>query len=137
MHKLAPREVPSKAQVYLFHAIKDAFPKHEVRLEAKVQIDIIGKKDLFADVLFPKQKLIVEYNGDYWHCNPAIGKYLPDFFHPKKNATAQEIWAEDARRINILNANGYDVYVVWESEFKKSVSDVIAKIARKLDEKHG
>lgn len=35
-----------------------------------------------CDIFIEKLNLIIEYNGDYWHCNPK--KYKFDYFHPHK-----------------------------------------------------
>ncbi|MEK7499449.1 MAG: hypothetical protein AAB649_02490, partial [Patescibacteria group bacterium] len=74
------------------------------------EMDVLLKVDdrkIWPDILFREKKLIVEFNGDYWHCNPQ--KYAADFFHKNKQKTAQEIWEEDAKRQQVLEKNGYKV----------------------------
>ena len=39
---------------------------------------------------------IIEFNGDYWHCNPNI--FPSDYFNSVKQKTANEIWDYDKRK---------------------------------------
>jgi hypothetical protein len=59
---------------------------------------------------------LVEYNGDYWHCNPK--KYSEDYFHSKKNKTAKEIWEYDKNKLDLANQRGYNYLIIWESDYK-------------------
>lgn len=68
-----------------------------------------------VDVMFRDKKLIVELFGDYWHLNPA--KYKGDHVHPLMRKTAQQVWDRDARKIQGLRELGYEVVVVWESDW--------------------
>lgn len=58
-------------------------------------------------------KNIIEYFGDYWHANPLI--YLETDSIRKK--TASQIWAHDCAKINDLIAAGYNICIVWETEW--------------------
>jgi G:T-mismatch repair DNA endonuclease (very short patch repair protein) len=73
-----------------------------------------------CDIFVKKLNLIIEYNGDYWHCNPK--KYHENFFHPHKKKTAKEIWVQDEIRIDNLKKLGYTLEVIWESDFDSSVT---------------
>lgn len=57
--------------------------------------------------------VLIEFNGDYWHCNPQ--KFNENYFHPQKNMTAKEIWEFDNFKNNIV-AKDYKVFVIWEDE---------------------
>jgi hypothetical protein len=61
---------------------------------------------------------IIEYNGDDYHGNPK--KYLAeDNPHPfRKNITAQEMWDKDKRKLNRANEEGFEVLVIWDSEYR-------------------
>lgn len=67
----------------------------------------------------------IEYNGDYWHCNPQI--YHKDYVHQIKKMTAYEIWKFDEEKLNAAKQNGYDVFVVWENEYLLNKEYVIEK----------
>jgi len=69
----------------------------------------------FTDV---KNKKIIEYHGDMFHGNPK--KYLPeDYPHPfRKSLTAQEMWDKDKRKLVAANKSGFEVLVIWDSEYR-------------------
>jgi len=73
-----------------------------------------------CDIFIESLNLIIEYNGDYWHCNPK--KYNQDYVHPHKKKLAKEIWGEDKVRIDNLKKLGYNLEVIWESDFDSSVT---------------
>lgn len=70
------------------------------------------------DLYIPKFNLLIEYNGDYWHCNPI--KYNKDYFHTKKKKTALEIWKYDSNKLDLAKKNGYTCEVIWEYDYKKN-----------------
>lgn len=78
----------------------------------------------FTDV---KNKKIIEYNGDDYHANPK--KYLSeDKPHPfRKNVTAQEIWDKDDLKIKTANKNGFEVLIIWDSEYRWGDKDLVFK----------
>jgi len=61
---------------------------------------------------------IIEYNGDQYHGNPE--KYLAeDYPHPfRKNITAKEMWDKDKRKTENAIKKGFEVLVVWDSEYR-------------------
>ena len=69
------------------------------------------------DLFIPKYNLLIEYNGDYWHCNPK--KYKYDYLNKKKGKTAKEIWDYDNDKLYLAKKNGYNIEVIWESDYKK------------------
>jgi G:T-mismatch repair DNA endonuclease (very short patch repair protein) len=83
-----------------------------------------------CDIFIEKYNLIIEFYGDYWHCNPK--KYKSDYFHPHKKKTAKEIWDEDKLRIDYLKKMGYNLEVIWEREFSddKKLNKIIKKYVK-------
>jgi hypothetical protein len=67
-----------------------------------------------VDIFIPSENRIIEFFGDYWHCNPTI--YSAHFYHTLVHKNAYEIWEFDNKRLEEFKNNGYDVFVVWESE---------------------
>jgi very-short-patch-repair endonuclease len=63
------------------------------------------------------EKIIVEVNGDLWHCNPKI--YNKDFVIPVSGKSAESIWEKDLNRRNFLENLGYRFYVLWETDILK------------------
>lgn len=70
-----------------------------------------------------KGNKIIEYNGDYWHCNPE--KYDVDYFNEKLNMTAKEKWDLDQQKIDFAKKEGYDVLVIWEKDYNENKQKVI------------
>lgn len=83
-----------------------------------------------CDIFLPKLNLIIEYYGDYWHCNPK--KYNGDYFNKKKNLPAKKIWEYDKNRLELIRTYGYNLEVVWESDFKNN-NKLILAILNKYD----
>lgn len=70
------------------------------------------------DIFVPEKNLIIEYNGDYWHCNPL--KYSADYFNKSANKTAKEIWDKDeTKKIDAIN-NGFKYCRIWENDYKNN-----------------
>ncbi len=90
---------------------------------------IFGSQELnlnnnFYDLTHAQTKKIIEFNGDYWHANPE--KYSSDqIVSMKGGRSAQQIWEADAKKIAIAEQHGYQVKIVWESEYKKNPEHVI------------
>jgi len=77
------------------------------------------------DFCVKTNRKIIEFNGDYWHCNPKI--YSPDFYHTIKRMNAQEIWDHDKLKESVAISKGYDYLVIWESEYKLFPEETINK----------
>ena len=68
---------------------------------------------------------IIEYHGDFWHSNPK--KYSPDYINPRTKLKASEKWKKDQEKIDFAKNQGYDVLVIWESEFKENKKEILDK----------
>jgi hypothetical protein len=90
-----------------------------------------------CDFVDLKNKKIIEYNGDKFHANP--NKYLPeDCPHPfKKDLTAKDIWESEKLKIDFANKKGFEVLVIWDSEYKnkKTKQIIIDKCINFLNKK--
>ena len=80
-----------------------------------------------------KNKKIIEYNGDDYHGNP--NKYdKDDYPNPfRKDLTAKDIWDKDERKKLIANNKGFEVLVVWDSEYKKNKQEIIDECKKFLN----
>lgn len=66
---------------------------------------------------------IIEYHGDYWHCNPQ--KYDQNYYHKKLKMTAKTKWQlDDAKRQHAIS-KGYQYLVIWETDYKQNPQHVI------------
>ncbi len=85
------------------------------------------KKIYFFDFYIPKIKLVIELNGDYWHCNPKI--YTEDYVHELRHLVAGEIWKIDEERENtIRDEMGLNLIVVWENDIRKNRKEIISSL---------
>lgn len=82
---------------------------------------------------FCYENKIIEFNGDYWHCNPQI--YESDYYHKRLKCTAYEVWERNKEKINYAKSIGYSVYIVWESDFRKNCNAVIEQCLKYIFEK--
>jgi hypothetical protein len=66
----------------------------------------------------------IEYNGDYWHCNPKI--FVENYYHTVANKVAKDIWQEDTNKINLLKQKrNIECMVIWESDFLQSPNEML------------
>jgi very-short-patch-repair endonuclease len=77
------------------------------------------------DFTYLPTKKIIEFNGDYWHCNPDL--YKADYYHKIKKMTARKIWDYDNVKIATAKHHGYDILVIWEDDYRKEPNKVINK----------
>lgn len=76
-----------------------------------------------CDIFIPSLNLIIEYFGDYWHCNPI--KYSKDYYNVKKNKYAWELWDYDKKKLDLVKSYGYNLEVIWENELKSNNDKLI------------
>jgi hypothetical protein len=70
-------------------------------------------------------KKIIEFNGDYWHCNPNV--YNPEDFNLSLQCTAKEKWDFDKFKNEMIEKEGYQVLTIWESEYNENPEKTIEK----------
>jgi len=74
-----------------------------------------------------KNKKIIEYNGDEYHGNPKLYE-ANDNPHPfRKNILASEMWKKDQDKKNVAEEEGFEVLIIWDSEYKKDKIGTINK----------
>lgn len=69
---------------------------------------------------FTYKNKIIEFYGDYYHANPKI--YEKDKIVGSKYSChkAEDIWKIDLDRIKLIKEKGFDVLIVWESDYKNN-----------------
>jgi len=83
----------------------------------------LNKKQYIYDIMANNK--IIEYHGDFWHSNPMT--YSPDFINPRTKIKAIDKWHNDNKKLQYARARGYDILVIWESDFKKNREETIDK----------
>lgn len=81
------------------------------------------KRHLFPDGIIEDKKIIIEYNGSFWHADPNRGYKETDIIHHHK--TAKEIWNRDLEKNKIYEKNGYKVFVIWSDDFLKNKKNCV------------
>ena len=107
----------SKAEKIILEQVKLSVPNttHQFTLDKE------NKKQYIYDIMANKK--IIEYNGDFWHSNPNL--YPPDFINPRTKLKAIDKWQIDHIKLQYARDQGYEVLVVWESDFKKNKEEII------------
>lgn len=99
------------------------------------KLDHERRRYYFYDFVCSRTNIVVEYNGDLYHANPSI--YSADAVPPYRgNArTAKEIWQYDKEKNDYITNLGFDVIIVWESEFLKDEQYYARSIADRIKSK--
>jgi hypothetical protein len=77
----------------------------------------------FYDIADSKRKKIIEFNGDYWHCNPS--KYAADHVLRHTGATAKQIWERDYLKKKAALNKGFKIKIVWEGDFQNNHEKIL------------
>lgn len=73
-----------------------------------------------TDAIDVENKIIWEFFGDFWHGN--IKLYNPDKINAKCKLTFGELYEKTIDRVNFMESAGYKVISIWESDFKKQLT---------------
>lgn len=99
--------------------------------EKQLELNAFDKKVLFKpDFLFNNK--IIEFFGDYWHCNPLIRNADFKVRRGSKKYTAESIWKIDKWRNDIFTNNGYKLLIIWENEYNSNRQTTIDKCIKFL-----
>lgn len=88
----------------------------------------IGK--YFVDGL--KDKIAIEFFGDYFHANP-------DFYVAEQKVlggTAEQKWNKDFSRLTYIQEKGYDVVKIWENDWNKFTQKIVDSLKVEFNNKH-
>lgn len=106
-------------------AEKEILKKLQPTMDVEPQFVLEGKS---FDFYVPKYNLLIEYNGDYWHCNPEL--YDENYYHKKKRMKSIDIWEYDSKKIELSEKYGYNLEVVWERDYKTNPNIIFDKISK-------
>jgi very-short-patch-repair endonuclease len=72
---------------------------------------------------------IIEFNGDMFHPNRQrlSEEEWKSWANPYTKQGAEEVWRTDQEKLGRATAKGFQILVVWESEFKANEQEVIEK----------
>ena len=96
---------------------------HEYGCETNHNFDFVVK-----DV-----KKVIEFNGDKFHANPKLYKAydIPLSF---LKLYASEIWENEKIKLIKARKNGYDIKVIWESDYLKNKEQIILECINFINE---
>ena len=101
--------------------------------ELNIEFVLAKNKKCFAyDYVDTYRKKCIEFNGDFWHCNP--NEYNENYVHRVKGITALEIWENDRIKNELIKKRGYDVLIIWESDYRKNPKETLEKCLKFLNE---
>lgn len=83
------------------------------------------KKYFYYDFVFTANKKIIEFNGDYYHMNPLL--YESTNINQTTQKTAKEVWDFDTYKLNHVRNLGFDILIIWESEYNNNKNEIIEK----------
>lgn len=82
-------------------------------------------KTFSYDFVYKNKRKVIEFNGDYWHCNPI--KYNKNYFHKYLQLFAWEVWKRDDLKNDALIQQNYEILVIWENDYKKDKEKIIQR----------
>jgi len=108
----------SKLEKRVYAAILEIYPdaRHTFPIHAP-------ERSYYYDVCVPSLKLIVEVNGDFWHCNPTT---LTDQEWRQVRDLA-EVRSRDAEKHRVATDAGFRVVVLWEADLKRQDLTSVAR----------
>jgi len=80
---------------------------------------------------FTHKHKIIEFNGDFWHAHPNL--FNADKIIPVLGITAAEKWVLDEKKKKLAESHGYEVLVVWESDYHKGPEQIITECIKFLN----
>jgi len=94
------------------------FRKHNTKLPGK------------PDIIFPREKLVVFLDGDFWHGYrfPLWEKNIPKFWRKKIGETRKR----DLRNFAKLRRMGWSVLRIWEHSIEQKLNDVVDRICENV-----
>jgi hypothetical protein len=126
----------SKIEQDFFHFLIDKIKEkgmEYIDIKQQRHFFIGGEKhrNVLVDIYIPEKKTVIEFYGDFWHCNPE--KYTEDFFNNVLKMTAKEKWKYDSDRLKLLKQKyNVKIIVVWENHFRKNKNKIIKKIIEEI-----
>lgn len=122
-------------------SIKNRIRNNKFSLSSKEENDFIEKcikplnvefkqqyyiKDIhqFCDVFIPSKKLIIEFNGSYWHGDKRI------YNENKLNKCQKARITKDCIKKEWAVQHGYKILFIWELDYKKNIDYVKKQIVR-------
>lgn len=112
----------SNLEIICYEYLKD-----NVCSELQGNVPIRGK---VVDMIYKNK--IIEFNGDYWHGNPELFSADQVLSFPGHNMMVEDIWKRDLKRTLYLENLGYEVFVLWQYDWKNRFDETLERIKKYL-----
>lgn len=80
----------------------------------------------YCDIFFPDKNIVVEYDGDFWHCNPEKYPEGPTYDYQKKHIEKDKIKNE------FLVESGVKLIRLWESDVLGNPETIREKLKNEI-----
>ena len=80
----------------------------------------------FYDFYLPEYNILIEVDGDYWHCNPR--KYKEPIYDAQKHNVKKDI-----EKNKLALDNGYNLIRFWEYDIKNNIEQVIETLKEEIN----
>jgi very-short-patch-repair endonuclease len=80
----------------------------------------------FYDFYIPAKNIIIEVDGDFWHCNPNSKYILPEYKTQEKNLK------RDQQKNQWAKNNGFKLLRFWETDINNSPQSIIELLKQEL-----
>ena len=97
---------------------------YEKNREFEIEVIENGIHKLYR-VDYKLENKIIEFFGDFWHANPKIYEENEKLKYVNMIKIAKDVWKADQIRIDTLKSMGYDVLIVWESDYVEFPEDTV------------
>lgn len=94
----------------------------------KYNKDLNKEYSPIVDILISNVNLVIECYGNFWHANPKFYNSSDIFNTWTGKQTAEEIWNRDQSRLEQIKSFGYNVLIIWESEYNSNKQDTEKRI---------
>lgn len=109
----------SAFEIQIKNYLIDIFGSEKIKANQRISYE--KGKYIYPDIVV-NNKLIIECNGDFFHCNPEF--FNSDYYNNKIKKYAWEIWQRDIFKLDIYKKYGYNVMIIWESNWKKKKEEI-------------
>jgi hypothetical protein len=122
----------SELQKDVINELRKNFDNVKTEYFIFVDDENINRSWFSYDVLI-NNKIIIEVNGDYWHCNPKFYKENDIIKFPRGMRKVKDVWEEDNLKIDFAKRKKFSIFVLWENNLKEDFNGTIKKILNEIN----
>lgn len=106
-----------KADTTIEKKIANILSNNNIQFKKQYRIYIVGRVYKQYDFFLPKNNLLIEADGDYWHGNPVIYKQL--------NEMQETNYENDLVKNKLATERGYILLRYWETDINKDLFEEV------------